>query len=92
MRNVTLNFELMKYKFDKHFGDTNALGKWLDKLNHISNLRKTDNNQLYLDKVALIALSELADEEQVYLINDEKNEFIRLMNQLPSKTVCAIAA
>ena len=92
MNNVTLNFELMKYKFDQHFGDTNALGKWMKKMNEISKTLYKSSKLFDLDEIALVALEKLSKDEQVYLIKDEKHEFIILMNQLPSKTVCNMAA
>jgi len=92
MNNVTLNFELMKYKFDQHFGDTNALDKWMYKMNEISKSGYKSSKLFNLDQIALDSLIKLADEEQVYLVKDEKHEFIRLMNQLPNKTVCKMAA
>lgn len=92
MNNVTLNFELMKYKFDQHFGDTNALGKWTNKMNEISKRGYKSSKLFNLDEIAFDALIRLANDEQVYLIKDEKHEFIKLMNQLPNKTVYMMAA
>jgi len=78
-----LDLNLMKFKFDEHFGDTNTLLSWKKKLNELGEQLNFVEKCNQMNSLVLAALDFVAKENGVYLISYEKENFLTWMAQLP---------
>jgi len=78
-----LDLNLLKYKFDELFGDTNALLRWKNKLNELSGKLSLVDKCNQINTLIFDALDSVANEHQKHLISYEKEHFLIRMSQLP---------
>jgi len=78
-----LDLDLLKYKLDELFGDTNALLSLKKNLKELSGQLSLIDKCNQFNTLICIALDALAKEHQKYIISPEKEHFLTRLSQLP---------